>query len=247
MKLLIAGGNGYVGTRLADRLRALGHNVTAGSRATGFDAVTGAGLGDAMRGVDVVVDVLNTADIDAAAATAFFRGTTERILAAEKSTGVRHHVLLSIVGADRALANGYYAGKVAQEDAVKNSDVPFTIVRATQFYSFVPTIADWLTVDGTVAAPGMLLQPVDVADVVDVLAEVALGTPAEDTIDIAGPERFRLDDLLRATLTSRGDPRPVVTIEGTALGADATDSLVPLGVHRTGTRPYPVAVAAVAR
>lgn len=247
MRLLIAGGTGHVGSRLAAHLRGLGHEVGVGARASGVDAVTGAGLGDAMTGVDVVVDVLNTAEMDAAAATAFFRGTTRRLQAAELSTGVRHHVLLSVVGADRALANGYYAGKVAQEDAVRDGDVPFTIVRATQFHDFVPTIADWLTVDGTVRAPGMLLQPVAVEDVVGLLAGLALGEPVHGTVDVAGPARHRLDDLLRATLAERGDPREVVTVPGTALGAESADALVPLGAHRTGTQPYPVpGVAAVA-
>lgn len=242
MKILIVGGNGHVGTRLADRLRNLGEDVTAASRSTGVDAVTGEGLGAAMNGVDVVVDVLNTMEMDAAAATAFFRGTTERVLAAEHTTGVRHHVLLSVVGADRALANGYYTGKVAQEDAVRDGGIPFTIVRATQFHDFVPTIADWLTAEGEVHAPRMLLQPVDVDDVVELLATVSRGVPLEDTVDLAGPDRFHLDDLLRATLTATSDDRRVVSVDGTALGADALDALVPLGDHRTGTHGFPVTV-----
>ncbi|PJJ73523.1 uncharacterized protein YbjT (DUF2867 family) [Diaminobutyricimonas aerilata] len=242
MKILIVGGNGHVGTRLAARLRDLGEDVIAGSRSTGVDAVTGEGLGAAMDGADVVVDVLNTMEMDVTAATAFFRGTTERILAAEHTTGVRHHVLLSVVGADRALANGYYAGKVAQEDALRYGDIPFTIVRATQFHDFVPTIADWLTVEGRVETPRMLLQPVDVDDVVELLAMTARSAPLEDTVDLAGPDRFHLDVLLRETLSAASDQRDVVTVEGTALGADALDSLVPLGAHRVGTHPYPVAV-----
>ncbi|GIG36838.1 hypothetical protein Cpa01nite_22190 [Cellulomonas pakistanensis] len=239
--MLIAGGTGHVGSLLTARLRSLGHEVVVGSREDGFDPVTGTGVGDAVRGADVVVDVLNSPEMDAAAATAFFRGTTERLLAAELSTGVRHHVLLSVVGADRALANGYYAGKVAQEDAVREGDVPFTVVRATQFHDFVPSIADWLTVDGAVRAPRMLLQPVAVEDVVELLAEVAQGAPLQDTVDLAGPDRYRLDDLLRTTLAARADGRQVVTVDGTALGAEAPDALVPLGAHRRGGRPYPVA------
>lgn len=242
MKLLVLGGGGHVGSLVVDLLREKGHQVVVGSRATGVDVVTGEGLGPVMDGVDTVIDVLNTNDMDAAAATAFFRGGTERVLAAEHTTDVRHHVLLSIVGADRARANGYYVGKVAQEDAVRESDIPFTIVRATQFHDFVPMIADWLTDHGQVEAPGMLLQPVDVRDVVDLLVEVAQSTPLNDTVDLAGPEAFALDDLLRSTLRDRSDPRPVVTVDGTALGADSGDSLVPIGPHRTGARPYPVTV-----
>jgi uncharacterized protein YbjT (DUF2867 family) len=239
MKILIIGGNGHVGTRLTARLRELGHEVTAASRGNGVDALTGRGLGEAMENVDAVVDVLNTMEMDAAAATAFFRGTTERVLAAEHTTGVRHHVLLSVVGADRALANGYYAGKVSQEDAVRDGDIPFTIVRATQFHDFVPTIADWLTVEGAVNAPRMKLQPVDVDDVVELLAEIAQGAPLNGTVDLAGPEVFTLDELLRSSLSLANDERPVVTVEGTALGADALDSLVPLGDHRSGKTRYP--------
>lgn len=245
MKILILGGNGHVGTRLTVRLHELGHDTVVGSRTNGIDAVTGEGLGAAMVGVDVVVDVLNTVEMDAAAATAFFRGSTERALAAEHTTGVRHHVLLSVVGADRALANGYYVGKVAQEEAVRDGGVPFTIVRATQFHDFVPTIADWLTGDGVVRAPGMLLQPVDVDDVVDLLAETVTSEPVNDTIDLAGPDRYRLDELIRATLSASADDRDVVTASGVALGADAADSLVPLGAHRSGTRRYPVEAPSV--
>jgi uncharacterized protein YbjT (DUF2867 family) len=240
MKILILGGNGHVGTRLTLRLNELGHDTIVASRTNGVDAVTGAGLGIAMADVDVVVDVLNTVDMDPAAATAFFRGSTERVLAAEHTTGVRHHVLLSVVGADRALTNGYYVGKVAQEEAVRDGGIPFTIVRATQFHDFIPTIADWLTDDGVVRAPGMLLQPVDVDDVVDLLAETATRQPVNDTVDLAGPDRYRLDEILRATLSAAADSRQVATAPGVALGADAPDSLVPLGAHRTGTRRYPI-------
>lgn len=242
MRILVMGGDGHVGARLTRRLRDLGHEITAASRASGVDAVTGSGLGEVMRDMQVVVDVLNTPEMDGAAATSFFRGTTERLLATEHTTGVRHHVLLSVLGADRAHGNGYYLGKVAQEDAVRDGGIPYTIVRSTQFHDFVPVIADWLTVDGTVRAPGQLLQPVDVNDVVDVLAELAAAHPSDDTVDVAGPALFRLDRLLRATLAARRDDRPVVSVAGTALGADDVDSLVPLGAHRTGVHPYPVPV-----
>ncbi|BDI21417.1 SDR family oxidoreductase [Herbiconiux sp. L3-i23] len=242
MRILIIGGAGHVGARLVARLRQSGHDVRVGSRDHGVDALTGAGLGDAMTGIDVVVDVLNTTEMEPAAATAFFKVSTERIIAAEQTAGVRHHVLLSIVGADRARGNGYYVGKVAQEDAVRAAEVSYSIVRATQFYDFVPTIADWLTVDGSVQAPRMLLQPVDVDDVVDLLAEVATGAPLYDAVSLAGPSQYHLDVLLRAVLADRADGREVLTIDGIALGADADDSLVPLGAHRTGRRPFPIDV-----
>jgi uncharacterized protein YbjT (DUF2867 family) len=239
MRIFIAGGRGHVGGRLAERLHRDGHEVVVGTRSSGIDVVTGAGLGEALDGVDSVVDVLNAPVREAEAAIEFFRGTTLRLLAAELTTGVRHHVLLSVVGADRAAGNGYYAGKVAQEDALREEEVPFTVVRATQFHDFVPTIADRLTVEGVVGAPRTLLQPVAVEDVVDLLAEIATGPALGEVVDIAGPDRFHLDDLVRVALAQRGDSRRVLTTEGEALGADDALSLVPLGAHRTGPRRYP--------
>jgi len=232
VKFFIAGGRGQVGTPLSARLRKDGHDVVTGSRADGVDVLTGEGLGAALQGVDVVVDVLNTSELEAEAATAFFRGTTQRLLAAEQTSGVRHHVLLSIVGADRAPANGYYVGKVAQEEAVRDGDVPFSIVRATQFREFLPTIADWLTVEGVVHAARTLVQPVALADVVDHLARVAVGAPSGGTEDLAGPRAMPLDQVLRST--SAGDPREVRTVEGQALGAQTSDALVPLGRFTAG-------------
>lgn len=237
MKFFLAGGHGQVGRPLAERLRADGHLVVVGSRRDGVDVLTGDGLGAALQGVDVVVDVLNTTELDAGAAAAFFRGTTQRLLAAELSTGVRHHVLLSIVGTDRAPGNGYYVGKVAGEDALRAGDVPFSIVRATQFHEFLPVIADWLTVRGEVLAPPILLQPVALREVVDLLARTALAEPTGVTVDLAGPQAIPLDELLRRALA--GDPRPVRTVEGSALGVEAVDSLVPLGEHLAGTVPFP--------
>lgn len=234
MRVFVAGGRGLVGSRLVTRLRAQDHDVVVGSRAAGVDVLTGHGLGDALVGVDVVVDVLNTPDLDPEAATAFFRTTTRRLLAAEESTGVGHHVLLSVVGADRAPGNGHLVGKVAAEDAVRDGDVPFSVVRATQFGEFVPTIADWLTVDGVVLAPRTLLRPVAVDDVVDLLVTTATGVPTGGTTDLAGPQEFALDDLLRRVLVE--DPREVRTVEGQALGAESADALVPLGQFRSSSR-----------
>jgi len=228
MRIFVAGGRGQVGGPLTELLRSRGHEVLVGSRSAGVDVLTGAGLGEALRGVDVVVDVLNTSEMTAEAATAFFRGSTERLLAAEQTAGVRHHVLLSIVGADRALANGYYVGKVAQEAAVKDSDVPYSIVRATQFTEFVPFIADWLTVDGVVLAPRTLLQPVDLSAVVELLASTAVGVPTLTTTDLAGPQAVPLDELLRRVVA-----REVRTVDGQALGAETVDALIPLGAHLT--------------
>jgi uncharacterized protein YbjT (DUF2867 family) len=240
MKIFIAGGTGHVGSRLAAVLHAGGHVVTIGSRRSGVDVLTGRGLGAAVAGAEVVVDVLNVVEPEEAPAVAFFRGTTERLLAAEQTVGVRHHLVLSVVGADRTRGNGYYAGKVAQEDAVMDGDTPFTILRATQFHEFLPTLADWLTTDGTVRAPRTLLQPVALDDVVSTLAQLTLQPAADRRIDLAGPGRHHLDDLLRATLARRSDPRTVTTVLGEALGAEDSEALLPLGKHRIGSTHFPV-------
>ena len=240
MKIFVAGGTGQVGSRLAAVLRAGGHLVTIGSRRSGVDVLTGRGLGAAVAGAEVVVDLLDVVETDEAPAVAFFRSTTERLLAAEQTVGARHHLALSVVGADRTRGNGYYAGKVAQEDAVLDGGTPYTILRTTQFHEFLPTLADRLTTDGTVCAPRTLLQPVALADVVGTLAELTVQPAADRRIDLAGPRRHHLDDLLRATLARRSDPRTVTTVPGQALGAEEPEALLPLGKHRIGPTPCPV-------
>lgn len=232
MKVFIAGGRGRVGSRLGGLLAGRGDVVVPGEPADGVDVLTGEGLDDALAGVEVIVNVLNTDRFDAEGARAFFTTSTRRLDEAGARAGVRRHVLLSIVGvgSGTASSNGYYVGKVAQEQALRAGVLPWSVVRATQFQSYVPVLADQHTVDGVVRAPRSLVQPVDLDEVVALLAEVATAPEPVDVVEIAGPDRYPLDDLLRASLAASGDERPVVTV------ADEGDpeALVPHGPHRVG-------------
>lgn len=239
MRVLIAGGRGRVGSRVADLLGAKGVEVVPGGRSDGVDLVEGTGVAEALRGVDTILDVLNTPRFDEDGAVSFFETTTHRLSTEGERAGVRHHVLLSIVGVGSGDASdvGYYRGKVAQERALRHGPLPWTIVRATQFHEYVPVLADQHTVDGRVLAPHDLIQPVDLDELAELLVEVALGSTAAGEVEFAGPERFHLDDLIRVTLTASGDPREVVTVDG----AGAPDAMVPRGEHRTGSVRYPIA------
>ncbi|WKU05929.1 SDR family oxidoreductase [Micromonospora sp. HUAS LYJ1] len=236
MKIVVIGGSGLIGSRLVTLLGRQGHDAVAASPRTGVDALTGAGVAEALDGADVVVDVSNSPSFEADAVLAFFETATRTLLDAEAKAGVRHHVALSIVGADRIPDSGYMRAKVAQEALVAAADVPWTVLRATQFFEFVPAIVESSVVGDEVRLPPALIQPVAADDVVTVLAEIALGAPVDGIVELAGPERFRLDELGRATLTAAGDPRPVVSDpRGRYFGALlAEQALVPLGDARTG-------------
>lgn len=238
MKVFIAGGRGQVGAKLADALTARGADVVVGSRANGVDHLTGEGLDEALTGVDVVVNVLNIGRFDDVAAD-FFERTARNLVEAGRRADVRHHVLLSIVGVseDDGPDNGYWRGKIAQEDVVRTGDAPATIVRTTQFHSWVPTLADQHTVDGRVVVERTLIQPVELEEVVGLLAEAALTEdPTDAEIDFAGPERFYFDDLLRATLTEAGDDREIVARDAEG----PVDLMVPRREHRLGAVSYPI-------
>ncbi|WP_420118040.1 SDR family oxidoreductase [Micromonospora sp.] len=236
MKIVVIGGSGLIGSRLVTVLGQQGHDAVAASPRTGVDALTGTGVAEALDGADVVVDVSNSPSFEADAVLAFFETSTRTLLAAEAKAGVRHHVALSIVGADRIPDSGYMRAKVAQEALIAAADVPWTVLRATQFFEFVPAIVESSVVGDEVRLPSALIQPVAADDVVTVLAEIAVGAPADGIVDLAGPERFRLDELGRATLAAAGDPRPVVSDpQGRYFGALlAEQALVPLGDARTG-------------
>lgn len=239
MRILIAGGSGLVGSRVARQLRSRGHDVVTASRRDGVDVTTGEGLAEAMRGVDTVVDVLNIDTFDKDEAVAFFGGTTARLLAAEEAAGVDHHVALSIVGIDGIPDNGYYVGKTVQERHIVNGKTPFSILRATQFQEFLPQIANWYTIDGEVHLPAaLLLQPVAVDEVVSTLVELATSPALEGGIvQLAGPDRVPLIDAVRGALAARGDTRAVVADESLrAFNADDAEALVPVAPYRRGTR-----------
>ncbi len=211
MRIVVIGGTGMIGSRVVARLTAQGHQAVPAAPSTGVDTVTGAGLAAALAGADVVVDVSNSPSFDADAARAFFGTATANVLAAEAEAGVGHHVALSVVGVDRAPGVGYFRAKVLQEQLIEAGPVPYTIVRATQFYEFLGGIADAATVDGTVRLGPVAIRPMAAADVAAAVADAAVGAPVKGVVEVGGPDRYRLDELIRSVLAGRGDPRPVVT------------------------------------
>jgi uncharacterized protein YbjT (DUF2867 family) len=211
MKIVVIGGSGLIGKRVVANLRQKGHEAVAASPSSGVNAVTGEGLAQALAGARVVVDVANAPSWEDDAVLAFFETSGRNLLAAEAAAGVRHHVALSVVGTDRLLASGYFRAKMAQEKLIKLSGIPYTIVRATQFFEFVGGIAQAATEGETVRLPPALMQPVAADDVAAAVAEVALAEPLNGTFDLAGPEPIRQDDLVQQFLKATGDARTVVT------------------------------------
>jgi uncharacterized protein YbjT (DUF2867 family) len=209
MKIVVIGGTGLIGTKLVEKLRADGHEAVAASPDTGVDTLTGEGLAEALEGARVVVDVANAPDWDDGAVMTFFQTTARNLLAAETAAGVGHHVVLSVVGADRLQDSGYLRAKVAQEDVIKAGHVPYTILRASQFFEFVGRIADAGVIDDTVHLAPVLVQPEAADDVAATLADIAVNAPLNGTVELAGPERFRLDELAERFLRANDDPREV--------------------------------------
>ncbi|WP_027133435.1 SDR family oxidoreductase [Geminicoccus roseus] len=236
MKIVVIGGNGLVGSRTVASLREAGHEVLAASPSTGVDILTGEGLPQALTGADVVVDVVNSPSFEPQAVLAFFETAGRNLAAAERAAGVRHHVALSIVGTDRMPDNAYFQAKVAQEKLVRDSATPFTIVRSTQFFEFLSSIADGSTSGGTVRLPGGLFQPIAVDDVAALLADAALAAPCNGIIEIAGPERMPFDEVMRRYLRYAGDPRLVERVPDARYfgGKVGEFSLVPLTEARLG-------------
>jgi uncharacterized protein YbjT (DUF2867 family) len=199
MKIVVIGGTGLIGSKLVALLRQRGQEVLAASPNSGVNTVTGEGLPQALAGAQVVVDVANSPSFEDAAVMKFFQAAGENLLAAETAAGVRHHVALSIVGADRLPDSGYLRAKVLQEKLIKGSGIPYTILRSTQFFEFGGGIADAATDGTTVRVPGAaLIQPVFSGDVVSVLAEIAVGPPVNGIVEVGGPERFRFDEFIAA-------------------------------------------------
>lgn len=211
MKIIVIGGSGLIGKKLVKNLRQQGHEVVAASPSSGVNAVTGEGLAQVLDGAQVVVDVANSPSFEDKAVLEFFEKSGRNLLPAEAAASVRHHVALSVVGTDRLLAGGYFRAKMAQENLIKASPVPYTIVRATQFFEFVDSIAQSATEGQTVRLPPVLMQPIVSDDVAAVMAEVAVEEPLNGTIDLAGPEPIRLDELVRKFLSAKRDARTVTT------------------------------------
>jgi uncharacterized protein YbjT (DUF2867 family) len=209
MKIVVIGGSGLIGTKLVRHLRQHGHEVVAASPSSGVNTLTGEGLAKALAGAQVVVDVANSPSFEDAAVLKFFETSGRNLLAAEVAAGVGHHVALSVVGADRLADSGYMRAKVAQEGLIRSAGIPYTIVRATQFFEFVRAIAGSGADGDTIRLPPALMQPVAAEDVSAALAEIAVSQPANGTVELAGPELIRMDELVRRFLAATQDKRRV--------------------------------------
>ena len=236
MKIVVIGGTGRIGSKVVARLRGAGHDVLAAAPNTGVNTVTGEGLEAALEGAHVVMDLANSPSFEPSAVMSFFTAHEKNLLAAEARAGARHHVALSIVGDDRSPDNGYFRAKVAQEDLIKASGIPYTIIRSTQFMEFLRGIADSGT-DGNIIriSPG-LFQPIAADDVAAIVADVGLAAPRNGIIEIAGPERAPFNEIVARYLKAVGDPREVVgDTEARYYGGRVEEhSLVPLGEARLG-------------
>jgi uncharacterized protein YbjT (DUF2867 family) len=240
MKIVVVGGTGLIGAKLVNDLRQRGHEVVAASPSTGVNTVTGEGLTEALRGTQVVVDVANAPSWEDKAVLAFFKTAGRNLLAAEVVAGIGHHIALSVVGTDRLLASGYFRAKLAQENLIKASKIPYTIVRATQFFEFVGGIAQSATEGQAVRLPPVLIQPIVSDDVAAALADVAVADPLNRTVELAGPETIRMDDLVRQFLAASGDTREVITDpQATYFGVEVNDqSLTPGDNLRIGSTRF---------
>jgi uncharacterized protein YbjT (DUF2867 family) len=229
MKIVVIGGTGLIGTKLVDRLRRKGHEVVAASPSSGVNTVTGEGLAAALAGAQVVADVTNSPSFEDEAVLEFFQASGRSLVSAEASAGVGHHVALSVVGTDRLPGSGYFRAKMAQEDLIRASAIPYTIVRATQFFEFLGAIAQSGAVGQTVRLSPALVQPIAADDVADALTAAALGNPVNGIVEIAGPERVGLHEIVGRFLGAAHDPRVVVPdVHAHYFGVELNDhSLVP--------------------
>jgi uncharacterized protein YbjT (DUF2867 family) len=210
MKIVVIGGTGLIGSRLVSRLHLLGHDAVPASPDSGVNTLTGEGLAEVLDGAEVVVDVSNSPSFEDAAVMEFFRTSTSNLLAAEAAAGVGHHVALSVVGSERLSESGYFRAKIEQERLIRDSSVAYSIVHATQFFEFVERIAADATEDDVVRLAPVLIQPMAAEDVARAVARVAVGTPVDGVVEVAGPGQYRLDELIRRGLRARNDPRQVV-------------------------------------
>jgi uncharacterized protein YbjT (DUF2867 family) len=210
MKIVVIGGSGLIGSRLVAKLREQGNEALAASPDSGVNTVTGEGLAEALKGGSVVVDVSNSPSWEDAAVMKFFETSTRNLLNYERTAGVGHHIALSVVGTDRLSESGYFRAKIAQEKLIKGSSIPYSIVHATQFFEFLKGLADISTSGNQVRLPHVLFQPMAADDVASALARIAVGPPVNGTVEIGGPEQFRVDDLVRRRLAALKDPREVI-------------------------------------
>jgi uncharacterized protein YbjT (DUF2867 family) len=240
MKIVVIGGTGLIGSKLVNKLREHGHEAVAAAPNTGVNTVTGEGLAEVLKGASVVVDVSNSPSWEDAAVLKFFETSTRNLLTYEAAAGVRHHVALSVVGSDRLSESGYFRAKIAQEKLIEESSIPYSIVEATQFFEFLKGLAD-ISFDGEkVRLPHVLFQPMAADDVASAVAKVAIGQPVNGTVEIGGPEQFRVDELVRRRLATLKDPREVIA-DPNALysGANLSErTLVPGNTARLGETTF---------
>lgn len=210
MKIVVVGGTGLIGSKTVERLRRKGHEVVAAAPSSGVNSYTGEGLAEVLAGAEVVIDLVNSPSFDEAAAVEFFETAGRNLLAAEAEARVKHHVALSVVGTERLGDSGYLRGKMVQEKLIRESGIPYTIVHSTQFLDFLGAIAQSGTEGQTVRVPSAYMQPIAADDVADAMADVALSAPANEIVEIAGPERVRFGDIVARYLKAINDPRDVV-------------------------------------
>src|SRR5215470_14752937 len=211
MKIVVIGGTGLIGSKLVKKLGEYGHDAIAAAPSSGVNSLTGEGLADALKGASVVVDVTNSPSWEDAAVLNFFETSTRNLLDYESAAGVGHHVALSVVGTERLLESGFFRAKLVQENLIKASSIPYSIVRATQFFEFVKNIADFSTEGNMVRLPPALFQPMAADDVARAIGRIAMSSPVNGTVEIGGPEQFRLDELIRRDLAARKDRREVIS------------------------------------
>lgn len=236
MKIVVIGGSGLIGSKLVKNLRALGHEAVSASPSSGVDALTGKGLKDVLKNAQVVIDVANSPSFDEKTSLEFFEKTSKNLVAAEKEAGVKHHVILSIVGTERLSDSGYFHAKNTQEELIKASGIPYTIVKATQFLEFLGGIAQTATTGQTVSLPPVSFQPIAAEDVAAIITDVAVNAPINNQIEIAGPEKDLFPDFIQRYLKATNDPRSVKTDPNAAyFGMNVTqNSLVPVTNPRLG-------------
>jgi uncharacterized protein YbjT (DUF2867 family) len=240
MKIVVIGGTGLIGSKLVTILGERGHQTVAAAPNTGVNTLTGEGLADALAGASVAIDVSNSPSFEDAAVMDFFRTSTRNLLAAAAVAGVRHYLALSVVGTERLPDSGYLRAKMAQEQLIENSSIPFSLVHATQFFEFVASIADAATEGGTVRMAPVLFQPIAADDVAQAISRTAEGSPLNGRVEVAGPEQYRMDEFFRNALAAGNDPREVVTDKHAKyFGAELSErSLVPLGEAVLGETTY---------
>jgi uncharacterized protein YbjT (DUF2867 family) len=232
MKIVVIGGSGLIGSKLVNRLRQMGHEVVAASPNTGVNTITGEGLAEALQGAQVVVDVANSPSFEAKPALEFFETSGRNLLAAEAKAGVRHHIALSVVGTDRLLESGYFRAKMAQENLIKASGIPYTILHSTQFFEFIDSIIKSGADGDVIRLSPAFVQPIASDDVAAALADLAVGAPVNGTVEVAGLDRFALDGLARSVLAAKQDKRKVIAdVHARYYGAELSDLTLTPGEH----------------